>query len=436
MNVQSNRLFSEIIPKDLNLVDYATYFPYLKSGNSIKLLPSDHCLYYPLEFETENKRIIKGELNFFNTSFYKNYNSENSIPNNKYKICSELESGNKALIINLLDNCYGHSFLKLLNLYNIYQKYHNQFALIVICPASISHFIPINKFVKIEVNISFNDAMNCYSLKPIIDVVKQSYKTIDFVTLDTYSFYENKKEVISFFPFLPIENKTKPKYITFYYRKDYFRTWSGADQNIRINDFFKQLRNYFDPNIEFVVLGDKDEFVFSKNISDKRTNAFGKEVDHLYNSIFSQSIIVIGLIGSNMLQPSMFCNFTIHLVPRAKATIVAEEFFNIKDCAIQNWFNNIYIFGNNNLSDIKSKDLVEKVVLLYLTFLTKEYKRNSFANTCFDALISQDDYLKSEYEFFNLKMANELKQQVTNEAFKFNLLRYRVYKILKKLGIY
>jgi hypothetical protein len=419
---------------ELSKVNYFTYFPCLVSDDQVRLLPSDHALYYPLEFDPTSKTIKKGELNFFNKVLHNKYHKNNILSDIKWKKDGRNTVLQKAVIINLLDNCYGHSFLKLLNLFNIYEKYGRDHDLWVITPSPISHFIPADKFFVVEVSIGFNDAMNCYSLEPIIVSVKQQYAKYDFVTLDTYSLFKDRKAVVNFFPFLE-HTSDKRKYLTFYYRSDYFRTWGGAGQSKNITAYFRELRTYFGNEIEFVVVGDKDGHKFPAEIIDKRTNAFGKAVDLVYNAIFSNSVMVIGLIGSNMLQPSMFCDFTVHLVPRSKVSIVAEEFFNLESPAIQNWFNNIYLFGNENLGDLSPSQVVEKTISLYLTYLAKCYKKEVFSDVYFKRQISQPDYLKEKFPFFQLEKANTLKQKITNESFSHNLWRYRLTKVLQKLKL-
>ena len=305
----------------------------------------------------------------------------------------------------------------------------------MLCPSAIKHFVPTDKFFMAGVSIGFNEAMKCGSMDYLLERLRKTYTKLDFVTLDTYSVYENKNSINAFFPFIdPSVNATK-QYITFYYRSDYFRTWNGAKQHKLIAGFFDQLRPYFNSSLQFVVVGDKDGFTFPETVIDKRTNAFGKTVDQEYNAIFMKSCFVIGLIGSNMLQPAMFCDFTIHLVPRSKTTIVAEEFFNVNEAAIQNWFNNIYLFGNENLSDLKSGHLVEKTVLLFLTYLAKLYKKDIYTDDYFANRISQVDYLKKNYPYFNLEKAQALKQLVTDESFNYNLKRFRILKALRILRI-
>jgi hypothetical protein len=437
MSNRSNRLFSEFLPvTELEKVNYFTYFSCYETESSISLLPSDHCLYYPLEFNRSDKKVLHGELNFFNNVLHKHYKEGSMFPISKCEIDNRPSKREKVLFVNIVDNCYGHSFLKQLNLYNIYQLYKEEYDIWVLTPAALKHFVPEDKFFVANIAIGFNAAMNCDSFREITNTIKSKYKRYDFVTLDTYSLYPNKKQVKEFFNFTHSSQDAVRKYVTFYYRSDYFRTWGGAAQNRLITEYFELLKPYFSPETQFIVLGDKDNFKFPESIIDKRTNAFGREVDLDYNSIFSESHMVIGLIGSNMLQPSMFCDFTIHLVPRSKVSIVAEEFFNVEGTAIRNWFNNIYIFGNENLGDLTSEKLLEQTIVLYLTYLAKEYKREIFSDENFKQRISQPEYIKRNYPFFKLEMAMQLKENVNQESFRYNLWRYKISKVLKRLKIY
>ncbi len=435
IQVNSNRLFSSFLAtEELNNVKHISYFPLLQKGDELTLLPSDHCYYYPLVFDFKTKEIKHGELNFFNTVLFENFNPSNSIPVDKYTLTKKTKQHKSCLVVNLIDNCYGHSFLKLLNLIEIYNQYHTNFDIWVICPKPLNHFVPDDKFYTVSVKLGFEEAKKCPSLQPLIDEIKKEYAAFDYVTLDTYASYTNQKDINDFFGFLPAKKTLTKKYITFYYRSDYFRSWAGRKQQKRITGFFKYIKPYF-PECEMVVAGDKDDLKFPAWVNDIRTNAFGMDVDLNYNNYFNNSHIVIGLIGSNMLQPSMTCDFTIHLVPRPKVTIVAEEIFNHQIYSMPGWFKNIYLFGNEDLSDLAPEKLGEQTIILYLTFIAKKYKEEAYSDNNFKTRLSQHEFYRTHYRFFDYNKATELKKQITDTAFKKNMLKFRISKVLKKIGL-
>ena len=436
MNKISNRLFSSFLSnQDLAKVKLVSYFPLLVDEDKYSLLPSDHCYYYPLTVDVKQKKVIKGELNFFNQIIFNNYKKDNLLPLDKVNF-PDLKQVDKqnAIIVNLIDNCYGHSFLKLLNLYEIYSLYKDVFDIFVICPIALQYFVPNDKFKLINVKLSFIEAMNCYDFEPIILWVKQQYKSIDFVTLDTYYCHQTPDDLTAFFGFLPENHISQKQYITFYYRADYFRTWAGNKQQKRIINFFNQLQNYF-PTTQLVIAGDLDSTKFPNSIKDIRTKAFGKEVDLMCNSYFANSFIVIGLIGSNMLQPSMFCDFTVHLTQKNKITIIAEEMLNHPIESMSGWFKNIYLIGNEDLSDINSNLLCEQIILLYHTYIAKKYKEVAFTNKLFSSRMSQSEFYKNHYPFFDSEKSLQLKSNITDFCFKKSIIKYKINKVLKKLKL-
>lgn len=436
MNKISNRLFSSFLStQELAKVKLISYFPIIEETDKYRLLPSDHCYYYPLTVDSINKKVIEGELNFFNQIIFDKYKKQNYISLDKitFPIISQT-SKQKSIIVNLIDNCYGHSFLKLLNLFEIYRLYKNEYDIFVICPVALQHFVPNDKFKVINLKLGFNEAMNCYDFEPIVSWVKSQYQDVDYVTLDTYYCNQTPEALNSFFGFLPKDYVVQKQYITFYYRADYFRTWAGGKQHKRIIDFFNQLQSYF-PTTQFVIAGDLDNTVFPDTIKDVRTNAFGKEVDLLYNSYFANSHIVIGLIGSNMLQPSMLCDFTVHLTPKNKITIIAEEMLNHPIESVSGWFKNIYLMGNDDLSDLNSTLLTQQIVLLYHTYIAKKYKEASYTDELFNSSISQSEFYKKQYPFFDTNMAIKLKNDVVSKSFKKGILKYKIRKVLNKFKI-
>jgi hypothetical protein len=436
MSHNSNRLFSSFLSsEEMRNVEFRSYFPVLRKERTVSLLPSDHALYYPLEFNPDTGEVIRGETNFFNSILYSNYKTGTAIPAERFSLAENAITNENALIINILDNCYGHSYLKLLNLVNIHESYAGRFDLWVITPSATAHFVPAEKFHIAEVRMGFNEAMKCYSLGPVVDAIKGKYKEVDYVTLDTYIGFNDKKSVRQFFGFPEVRDTRSRNQVTFYYRSDFFRTWNGRRQASNISNFFKAIRKYFDPAVTFAVVGDLDSVKFPNHIKDMRTNKFGEAVDREYNTIFANSIMVLGLIGSNMLQPSVLCDFTVHITPRSKVTIVAEEFLNARESSIRSWFNNVYIFGNEDCGDLKPAELAEKVILLYLTFLAKDYKLSIYEDVRFAERLSQGEYFDREYPMFKWREAAIQKDRVIQSSFTKTIWKYRLNRLLSAVKI-
>src|SRR5204862_1678090 len=118
-----------------------TYFEIEFANGIVKLLPFGHSRHYPLQFTIGDRKIISGQLNFFNSVLYRNFIPENFIPENKCRIEGQAQSKD-LIIFNVLDNCFGHSLLKLFFVLDyIEQKTGSDFLMII--PEGLRHFLKI-----------------------------------------------------------------------------------------------------------------------------------------------------------------------------------------------------------------------------------------------------------------------------------------------------
>jgi len=267
-----NCLLSEIYPN--KKPEIFSFFFFLQDQDIITLLPSCHAAYYPLSFNNKSNEIISGELNFFNSKFYNTYSTVKELKNSQYNI-RLLKSKEKAIIINLLDDCYGHSIIKLLNLQNIYDHYGDQFELICICPIQLEYLIPKNKFQIVTIKIGFYDLSHCHNLAPIIAEIESQYDSIDYFLFSMYNTFDRSdtREFYKFFPKSYNQSDSKKNKITFYYRSGFFRSWQGNNQADAITKLFSNLRPYYSENITFCIIGDKDKYSFPCWIDEKERKA-------------------------------------------------------------------------------------------------------------------------------------------------------------------
>src|SRR5690349_23474299 len=99
-----NILFSEFLTAEqLKKVNYYTYFPVMESDRDgdhlCQLLPSDHAIYYPLEFSINPRTVLKGELNFFNKVLFENFRPDNYMPDEKIRFCETNRKGKKQCLV-------------------------------------------------------------------------------------------------------------------------------------------------------------------------------------------------------------------------------------------------------------------------------------------------------------------------------------------------
>lgn len=371
----------------------SSYFDVTVFDGVLSTLPIGHSRQYPLSFKLEDKKIISGELNFFNTNLYNNFSSTNFLPDNKYdlKINSSKDS---IVIINLLDNCFGHSLLKLFSSAKYINKHKDEYDFLLIVPKALEHFLVEKPGVSVlSVSLKFAELEKCYILNNVINTVTRNYKS-SFVsspeTYDTFNFDELKKD-LNFFntqTHTPPQNK-----ILFYYRSDFWRKWGGNKQYKNCINLFSLLKPFFDNSVEFCVVGDKDSMKFPSWISDYRVNSFSSQVDFQYNNLFQSSLLCIGLTGSHMLFPSVLSKCTVHLHPIYKYKNMAEDVVVCQDSnEMLSAYRHLYYFGNYNCSDITASKLCNLILTHLIGLLEKEHKINDYSQ-------SQNEWIKTSYSW-------------------------------------
>jgi hypothetical protein len=435
----SNLLFSEILSEiELNNVNFYSYFPVIESGDVIKLAPSDHAIHYPLEFTLSPRKAVSGDLNFYNTPLFQNLNTENLLPENAIVKPSISPIKTKCLIVNVLDNCYGHAFCKVLNLYNLYQEYHVEYDIFVITHAALEHLIPADKFIICSLKLGFTQAQKSYSLKNLIAEIKSKYSIVDYPVVDTDNLFPAKKALVDFFTLDDFESQSKignSRCVTFYYRADFYRTWGGSRQSKYIIGFFENIKKYFNSEVKYYVVGDKDNSSFPEWIIDARAVNFTKNIDYEYNVIFKNSLYVVGLVGSNMLAPSLLSAMTIHLVPEHKVHITADEIVNSQTFAVLASLENIYLFGNEFLTDLSPESLANRALILYQANLIKAYKFNCLKFLRAKKEVqSQKDYISTEFPYFHHAAFSKHKNELEMVSYKKMRIPFLFNKLLKKLN--
>jgi hypothetical protein len=322
------------------------------------------------------------------------------------------------IILNVLDNCFGHSLLKLF--FSIkYIEEKKDYDFLVIVPKALKHFLKnIEGLSVLYIDLPFSKFEKCYILNKEISKVTKNYKEILIEGAETYNSFDfnllkNKLNLLGNYP-VELEKRK----IIFYYRKDYYRTWGGTKQRKKIIDLFSFLKAFFEDYVEFYIVGDLDDREFPHWIKDVRTDAFSKETDFHYNSLFASCLICIGLTGSHMLFPSLFSLCTIHLHPVFKYKNMAEDIVvNDNSNEMLSAYKHLYYFGNHNCSNISSFILGRLIIFHFSGLLEKEYKISS-------TNMSQKEWLNELYPSFLFSKSNYFRiKQNRFESFKTQLNR-------------
>ena len=273
----------------------ASYYELNVSNNVVKTIPFGHSRHFPLSFNASDKKILSGELNFFNSTLHKNFDITRFISEKNYKI--ELhKSKSSVVILNVLDNCFGHALLKLFYSIKYIKEHEGEFDFILIVPIALKHFIIEKQGINlITIDLKFSELEKCYVLNEAINQITKHYQSCFIAATETYSEFnfDDLKNNLNFFNTKEIE-ETKNK-IVFYYRADYWRKWGGNSQLKNCVKLFELLKLFFNESVEFCVVGDKDKGEFPSWIRDFRTESLSPSVDFKYNQIFKSSLICIGL---------------------------------------------------------------------------------------------------------------------------------------------
>jgi len=426
--------YSEYSPNISNIGAYS-YFFFEQKNDVVRLLPNGHAAYYPLVFHTKTKKVLEGELNFFNTNFYTHFDSPKLVEG-LYTFLPYKQKHKNALVVNLLDNCFGHTALKLFSLLEIYKEYAQTNNIVVIVPIALAYLIPREKFHVITVRIGFYELEKCYDLAPITKEISKQYEKIDYLLLDLYE-QQNRAEVNTFFNFTSSSKITKPNIptVVFYYRSGSFRSWGGASkQHKNISALFTMLQSYF-TGTSFYVLGDLDGYTFPDWIKDRRVKKFTQELDVFYNDIFARSVLTIGMFGSGILIPSILSSVTVHLIPRDKSKLMMENALNYTASSILSSYENCNLHGTENFKNWSAKRLGSFLVSHYKAYIEKCYKIQVSKQRNKETLIGQKTYTKQTHGYFNYEKALEYCQQTNTLINKKMFFQHKLYRLKKILGL-
>lgn len=410
--------------KNASLLSYFTV--YSDNDGNVELLPADnHAAAYPLVFNSRQNSVTRGEINFFNKPLITNYYKRCPIEMSRVEWKLKSIQQSKCLVINLLDNCYGHSLLKMFNLQPLFSEYSGEFDLMVIVHKSIAAFLPSEKMHLCIVSVPFYDLENCYELDVILDEVRKNYSDYDVAFLNTYFNYPERNILIEFFNLTSNQaGKPPSRSIIFYYRKDPKRSWGLSKQRKRIIKFFKLLRSYFDESIPLIVIGEKDDKLFPPFILDQRCEKFDDPMEFKYNDLLTECLFVTGVHGSHLIMPSLLARQVFHLVPVHKWRNVSEDAVNFSDGIVSSYLRNIHLSGSFSLLFYSAKKAAEKCTGLYLASLEKEFKLKS-EEYCKHGM-GQTEYLTKNNPFFNVKKAIKLKNKKEKQAL-------RLLKVIRRL---
>lgn len=240
------------------------------------------------------------------------------------------------VVLNCVDFLYGHCVLKLLN-----AEEHRGDAspgLVVIVPSFLRWMVPEYAAEVWDVDISLATAQRFFpALHRRITAELDRFESVRISSARSHP----REFDITNFTGVPRHDFSLPDYrITFVWRAD--RLWIGEGliargfrklglrglllrhQQRKVCELFSGLRKSF-PKASFTVAGLGHETVFPSWIRDQRTTSFDTEAEIKACRIYSESRIVIGVHGSNMLLPSAHAGMAIDLMPAERWSNMAQD---------------------------------------------------------------------------------------------------------------
>jgi hypothetical protein len=254
------------------------------------------------------------------------------------------------ILLNCLDSCYGHVFLKLLNAQKDIREFPAK-GVVVMLPASFEWLLPkgIAEAWLVEAKLSdFN--------KRILNLdsfVKEEMKRFDSVLLSKAPIHPDISK-IEMTDFLKTEKfdlnqfEEIPLQITFILREDRFWTNNRLDaflmllsiskgwmawmksyfilrQNSLIKKLVKEINKKTDRKIHFSAAGLGKTGSLGTSVKDFRKETIDEKGEKQWCELYAQSHLVIGIHGSNMLIPTALSAGFIELLPKYKIANLTED---------------------------------------------------------------------------------------------------------------
>lgn len=257
-------------------------------------------------------------------------------PDSLYQVEIQVERRREisnAIVLNCLDYLYGHSLLKLLNA-DMYSGIDQQTGLVVVVPTYLRWMVP--KYVA-EVWVVDIPLSRSRSYFPSLHAaMEKELVRFDEVHLSLAHSHPCKFNITNFSGETPCKVDGQTAQITFVWRED--RIWSGRYaakllrwfgldlywQNRKITSLFKRLKNEI-PEVRCVVAGLGKSTRFPEWIRDARVESFDEDNEKTTCRIYSESKLVVGVHGSNMLLPSAHAWATIDLMPDDRWPNLAQD---------------------------------------------------------------------------------------------------------------
>lgn len=313
-------------------------------------IPTGHAALFPVAFSQKTGK-VKYDQNTATwlaepliASIREGLSVERTITKKVFKETKEI------ILLNCLDSCYGHVFLKLLNAQELLRSYPGK-GLIVLIPSGFQWLLPdgIAELWEVEGKLKDFDKR----IANLDAFIKEEIKRFDSASMSQVPVHPDLsrfelKDFLKTDKFELADFEKKPYKVTFIMREDRFWLNNPLDAFIQkaavSKGWMKQLRPYFawKQNRLFAKLakeiyalsGGKYHFAAAglgktgslpAMIKDLRYAKTDETVEMEWCALYASSHVVIGIHGSNMLIPTALSAGFVELLPRYKINNLTED---------------------------------------------------------------------------------------------------------------
>jgi hypothetical protein len=312
------------------------------SSETIGDLPISHAINYPYVIDIKNDRFFRNKSvlgnkttdNWLGKNLLKSLQNPNT---QKIDIQKEIFKDSKRIIVlNCIDHLYGHSLLKLLNVDSHLQN-NPDFGVVVIVQKFLRWMVPEGVAEVWTVDIPLRLGQSYYP--GVNEFISGEIDRFDEVYVSkAYSHPANFD--ITNYTKTPIHDFNAEEFrITFIWRED--RLWVNyfffqvlkrlglisiclLVQNWKVRRLLTAIKKKV-PSAIFSVAGLGKKLSFPDWVEDLRVEKFDEISERATCKIYSQSRLIIGLHGSNMLLPSAHAGMTIDLMPDDRLGNICQD---------------------------------------------------------------------------------------------------------------
>lgn len=274
----------------------------------------------------------------------------------------------KVVILNCIDYLYGHSLLKLLNAER-HIKSNTDIGLIVIVPKFLEWMVPEGIAEKWVFNISLKEGQECFT--EFNNAIQDEVKRFSEIYVSKTFPHPGDFDISNFTGVVKHNFQEEDFRITFVWRDDRFwisnllfeKGTNKSDikilknivlmwQKRKIIKLFTRLKKKF-PYAKYTVVGIGMPENFPAWIDNKTVQKIDADQEKNLCHIYSESRVIIGVHGSNMLLPSAHAGMVIDLMPDDRWGNFAQDIlYQEKDFRISS-FRYRYLPININVDTIQ-----------------------------------------------------------------------------------